>query len=979
MCRKGQQVGKRVVERVKGQHLERLARTDAEHVNLFADSMIVEPTERFYQGHHFIEVERPSVLVFEDREPLQNWGHPCRFHFHDPETGEFFRTVDAQFPPDMVAPRPSLEAFHNPVVPEDFPVSPVEMLETPEFGEMLGNSRGSRYAVLLAGYSDPRHINTMEWYWRFLVDRYGFSEENILVCNYDGNLRCRTRPEVLKTWPGDETPYRIRIAQPGTVAGYNAVLDEIGRRLKADDLLFVMMQNHGGHHGESYLCATGAGAFRASDWGNRLAALPSCDTLLTVFQQCHGGGFVDPTVRYARANHTFACAACAEHASSYGGEVWSGFSLHWAAAMGGRYPTGESLRRAVPATSSAFDAYEYARKTTYEGDSPCFAESPSGCGTGITFRHAAEESPIPVIREATGPVRFPDRVRLGMDRDEKPVDWRPGALPNAHMIVAGGSGQGKTQGVKTWIERRLAMADGAGIHIFDLHGEYLDLANLVSANSPGDSVVRVDATNAGLPFRLLERFDDLPDDIRLENIMADLRAAATQLGNIQAERVRPVLAKGLHEGWDNLELRAAFEALDDPNIKAHFNPIMLLLRSESSLLKKLLDLRLVLHDLTDYQDPRSRAAYVLCFLSRVIQHRLRAFQKKSGERHRPLVIVFEEAKLLEKAQMQMQRFFQESRKLACGGVFISQSFKAVPSFVRQNSATHLLFQTAAEEDSSLRGVDSPINAGEAVVRMGTECGLVRLNQFHETFPAAGSDALRVLTVERELCADRPSLRPTESQRRTPGPFQNLRRWFVSPRLKEASLERLVATGTCAGPLSKAWVRCYCFNMSDGSHLIWDKATQMPLSSLKPVSFLSAWPAVIEELTSVLELRQGDLNPSRCVSLLRKGIAVGDGESVALSPVLHRIPRIEIASLGLKAPAEWPEIEPGELQPTEMQDVRATAAALWDLEVVEEPIEMLLPVFRSRGKGTPSMAYPAWRKCGFLGFGTQLPEAVEAWG
>jgi hypothetical protein len=38
------------------------------------------------------------LLAFVDREPLANWGHPCRFVLIDGDTGEI-TTLEARFPP----------------------------------------------------------------------------------------------------------------------------------------------------------------------------------------------------------------------------------------------------------------------------------------------------------------------------------------------------------------------------------------------------------------------------------------------------------------------------------------------------------------------------------------------------------------------------------------------------------------------------------------------------------------------------------------------------------------------------------------------------------------------------------------------------------------------------------------------------------------------------------------------------------------
>ena len=69
-------------------------------------------------------------------------------------------------------------------------------------------------------------------------------------------------------------------------------------------------------------------------------------------------------------------------------------------------------------------------------------------------------------------------VRVGLTHTRAEVLWTPDKLAYSNMIVAGGSGEGKTQCTKTWIMRRLLKRDNSKVHIFDMQREYVDLAQM---------------------------------------------------------------------------------------------------------------------------------------------------------------------------------------------------------------------------------------------------------------------------------------------------------------------------------------------------------------------------------------------------------------------------------------------------------------------------------------------------------------------
>lgn len=94
-------------ERIQGLPLD-IIRSEARRylaVNGDANSELYLSEAIYYEGEVLlpgrgdIVVPRNSVLVFADDEPDRNWGHACRYLFHDPQTGYLTGEIRALLPP----------------------------------------------------------------------------------------------------------------------------------------------------------------------------------------------------------------------------------------------------------------------------------------------------------------------------------------------------------------------------------------------------------------------------------------------------------------------------------------------------------------------------------------------------------------------------------------------------------------------------------------------------------------------------------------------------------------------------------------------------------------------------------------------------------------------------------------------------------------------------------------------------------------
>ncbi|MBL8415909.1 MAG: hypothetical protein JNM42_15870 [Propionivibrio sp.] len=376
-------VSRTILGTVKSGVVSGLSWRAARSTNLHVESSVLVKGDKLLAYKQRIPIERDTVMVFADDAPQYNWAHPCRYLLHDAKTGEFYREVKAQFPPYMTGEAPrTFQAFHQPVRILDaelyYPVLP--RLRCP-----IRWTKGQRYAVLFSGASNNRHTNDLEFLYRTLRDIYGFPAANIYVVNYDGSVNYSGNPKPVTSWPGDSTAYRIPINGQGTKAGLDSVLDTIKAKLKADDLLLIHTNNHGGHNGtESYLCTYSGADYLASEFASKLATLPKFNCLMVMMEQCHSGGFNSPILANSPATYTSVSSACEELRNSIGGAHFDPFARDWIAAMTGSTPYGGALA-SNPDTDgtgkvSAREAHNYADAVKDPYDTPVYSESSVAAG-----------------------------------------------------------------------------------------------------------------------------------------------------------------------------------------------------------------------------------------------------------------------------------------------------------------------------------------------------------------------------------------------------------------------------------------------------------------------------------------------------------------------------------------------------------------------------------------------------------------------
>ena len=364
----------------------------SKRTNLYLQTNSVDKDQELTLGlNQSVTVSRESALVFIDHAPLYNWGHPCEFILYDATNGEEYEKHASQLPPASFYHTP--EQYKTLQAPVSFPapeiIAPVEPTKIPQLDNALANASGKKYALLFSGMSNNRHLNDLEFLYRTLLDIYKFNAADITVLNYDGKVNYAGSPQPVKNWPGNNTPYRIKVNGAGTNTALSQALDTVKAKLHPNDLLLIHTNNHGGgptDDPEAWLCCyPNWESFTASQFANKVKELPAVGSLVVMMEQCHSGGFQDAVINNSKAASTSFAAACLATASSMGGADFDPFAKDWIAGVTGKNPNGSALSKPVPQPASAADAFNYANAVKVAGDSPVYADKPANCGKTQTL------------------------------------------------------------------------------------------------------------------------------------------------------------------------------------------------------------------------------------------------------------------------------------------------------------------------------------------------------------------------------------------------------------------------------------------------------------------------------------------------------------------------------------------------------------------------------------------------------------------
>lgn len=382
-----------ILERVRAQAYAMLTPRTAAISHLGVVPHLMRKGEVLKLGDRKIKVPEESVLVFEDRMPGANFGHPCRYLFHSPKDGSLLQAIDAMFPPEVSDPANRPDYFHEPLA---------QLEQAPKLQARADWSKltrhpwlvdDNRFALLWTSQiSNRRHVEDTEFAYRILRHVFGFPAANIYVLCYDGTIDSTDfHGADMATWVGDGTAYQMQVSSAATKAKLQSTLTTISNRMNADSLLFIHTNNHGSPSG---LCVDNASVVTPAEWQTMLDGMKAFGTLVVTMEQCYSGAFLQPTLNHSKASRTsFASAVPADKVSA-GASHFDQWARTWFEAVNGNTAYGASLAH-NPDTSadgriSVKEAFDYSKAYEYANsyDDPQYGDSPGGCGSSIYLTKA---------------------------------------------------------------------------------------------------------------------------------------------------------------------------------------------------------------------------------------------------------------------------------------------------------------------------------------------------------------------------------------------------------------------------------------------------------------------------------------------------------------------------------------------------------------------------------------------------------------
>lgn len=358
-------------------------------------------------GSQQVKADQDTIVVFVDDMPFYNWTHPCRYFLYNAETGMFIREIPDRYPPFYTDPSNSYTSLLQQSTPPGKIVLPESLMPANVIDPPFPEHSGERYAVLFSGMSEYFHVNDLEYLYRILIDLYDFSPQNIFVLNYDGRyFKDTTIPHystpytspTSDTWPGDNTPYRLKVNCAGTTGALNGIFENLKSILKKEDMLFIHT-NNGGDGPDSQntvsrasLCmyppVTGTIVnYYASEFASKLKELPVFAELIVMMAQCHSGGFKEDILDSSTALKTSFTSACAMCKHSEQGTPFDPFAHRWSFEITGRalYLDNQGIIEKLQTPylkTSVQDAFVKATNG-HEQKQPVFECNPPGSGTNM--------------------------------------------------------------------------------------------------------------------------------------------------------------------------------------------------------------------------------------------------------------------------------------------------------------------------------------------------------------------------------------------------------------------------------------------------------------------------------------------------------------------------------------------------------------------------------------------------------------------
>lgn len=519
------------------------------------------------------------------------------------------------------------------------------------------------------------------------------------------------------------------------------------------------------------------------------------------------------------------------------------------------------------------------------------------------------------------------QVILGKNRFDEDIYWDSEALANQHILLVGSSGETKSNTLKHWIHQQKFNQSTDKSFIFDMHGEY---PSYCTALHNGDYKAQcVNIAEIGFPFQVLKIDDGIPLDIQLERVLQSIKSSAPQMGNIQISLLREIIKQGLAEQWSNLELRKQLEKIEDHNTRSQIYPFILLLRSDGQTIDEYLQNNLTVFDLSAYQDPRSRAAFVIFTTAQLFHYQEQNFKHLGPENFNSIRLWIEEATTVKEAKQLFSVLFQESRKFKLFGAYITQVLSDIPVYINRNCATKVFFRSAAKDHHELKNKLLPEKIGEAIVQMDEQEYLIQI-------PLCNIDNLpQVNTKQYAAAANYP-----------PNKVKDIVENSLGINIKKPKYAKQTISSTFSWfnkskrfESNNSWRLCFKFSVDD-QQIIMDAETGAIVSQLEPYSTMACWQHILTNLHYLVEPNELQKQPKvKALSLCETGLFGYTDNGLDIAPFLKNMPQLFLPEFTENIPNDAPTFHVKQLKPSLVREFRSVVSALWKITIppVAEPI------------------------------------------
>lgn len=230
------------------------------------------------EGNRSIQMKRipgrELRVIFEDKFPRANWGHPATVKLVD-ELGTVFDEQTVTSPPkgwQKIQKQASDDLFKPPSK------ATIKLVADTKWRV---KDPTKHFALLINGNASQRHWNDYAFLYKTLTEVYGYQRSHIFVAD---SFHKTELPDLDDDGKPD-------IDYESTIGGIRGLIQQLATTLSSDSELLIVVNDHGEIKDGQPVLVVNDGDINAKDFNQWIHTLPP-KRAISVFQQCFGGGFV---------------------------------------------------------------------------------------------------------------------------------------------------------------------------------------------------------------------------------------------------------------------------------------------------------------------------------------------------------------------------------------------------------------------------------------------------------------------------------------------------------------------------------------------------------------------------------------------------------------------------------------------------------------------------------------------------------------